>query len=187
MILITGFSPFNKRLKNASEMLAELLSYREDVRVKILPVVYKDCFESLAQEELSNINYIIHLGESSHSEDLQFESRATNFADFKIADNLGNQIQNTKILNDSEDFIESSIDLNELMKLEISVKVSISSSAGSFVCNELFFRSLDHFNKTNIKVAFFHIPSSLCERVSDMKLFKNSMDIILNHLSGKEC
>ena len=39
-----------------------------------------------------------------------------------------------------------------------NIPSSLSYSAGAFVCNEVLYTLLHHYNGTNVKVGFIHVP-----------------------------
>jgi pyroglutamyl-peptidase len=48
--------------------------------------------------------------------------------------------------------------LIEEQLIRADIPVQISYSAGTYVCNDVFYTLLDHFNESNTKVGFIHVP-----------------------------
>ena len=184
MILITGFEPFNKRDENASQMLVKTLYNIEGVQTLILPVVFEECFVKFHKHQNKTVKYVIHIGESSVSSKLQFERVANNVVDFSIEDNSGNKIENSKIYEDGEEYYISNIDVDELLTLDLDVESAISVNAGTFVCNELYYRSLEYFDDKEVASTFIHIPSSLTEDEDLLAKYSKSFKKIISYLEG---
>ncbi|WP_127716903.1 hypothetical protein [Halobacteriovorax sp. HLS] len=181
MILVTGFEPFQGKTVNASMKLAELLS-STDVKVQILPVVHKKSFEKLLEVVDSSISHIIMLGEVSDRSFLSFEKNAFNKCDYRIADNEDNIIKGIEVVKKGPSVLHSTIDLNHLMNIPLEIPREISDCAGRFVCNEIFYRALHYFNDSDIKIGFFHVPSSIALNEPQLTLYKESFLKILKTL-----
>jgi pyroglutamyl-peptidase len=184
MILITGFEPFNNRESNSSQLLIELLSTEEGVDILTLPVVHNDCF-SILKEHLSDKEYshIIMLGEGKPNSKILLERVALNLLDFNIKDNRGNLFEDVPIVTNGENSLYSTLPIKALANLD-KANVEISNSAGTFICNELFYRVQDLFKSTQIKSGFIHVPSELEKNSERLIEVKKTIKSLIHFLEG---
>ena len=140
-ILVTGFDPFGgEKINPALEVIKLLPQKIGDNEIKILeiPTVYKKSLEKI-EEEIKIFN-----------------------PDFRIKDNEGNQPIDEKIFENGDSAYFSTLPIkaiqNEIEKNKIPA--SISNTAGTFVCNHVFYgvRYLAEKKYKNIKSGFIHIP-----------------------------
>jgi len=86
------------------------------------------------------------------------EKRASNINDSKIADN--NQIIKTnEIIFPDNLYLETNVDVQDLLKHLDETFVEISQDAGTFICNDLYYRVLQKTKPLNIPTIFVHVPS----------------------------
>lgn len=167
-ILVTGFEPFGGYLTNPSAQLVEYINSDkckgiEGVKLKgiTLPVTYFQSWEILI-EEINKFkpDYILSFGFSPSSNRIQIESTARNF-DRGYQDNIGSKHNGVIVKNaPGKYFNELPIKkiANRLKKR--SIPVSISSYAGGYLCNHIFYQVTHYTNsRSNIRSGFFHIPN----------------------------
>lgn len=159
-ILVTGFKPFLGEKINPSEKLASALacefSYVESM---ILPVEFSKSFEFLKSEiEKSKPNYVIMLGQASGRKNICFEKVGLNWIQTEHPDEAGVTPKSGKILVDVDLALMTEFPVEQIfLKLkQAELPVEISFSAGTFVCNDLYFRTLNEFK--GIKAVFVHVP-----------------------------
>ncbi|MFA6842970.1 MAG: hypothetical protein WCR33_01045 [Bacilli bacterium] len=153
-ILISAFAPFDGRKTNASAEVLELLNMDNLTKI-ILPVTYNESFQILEKEiERIHPQMVICLGEAINREYITVERIAINCMDSSIPDQAGVKYQGTPIKR-GEDGIFSTFDLSKIDKKNISY------SAGTYVCNNLFYNLMSYTTCKNlsIKAGFIHIPS----------------------------
>ena len=165
-ILVTGFDPFdNEKINPALEVIKLLPKKIGDNEIKILeiPTVYKKSIEKIDKEiETYNPDYILSIGQAGGRTDISIERVAINIDDFRIKDNEGNQPTDEKIYLDGENAYFSTLPIkaiqNEITKN--GIPAWISNTAGTFVCNHVFYgvRYLAEKKYKNIKSGFIHIP-----------------------------
>lgn len=159
-ILLTGFKPFGAESLNPSEILVKSLE-RElpGIDSLILPVEFGHSF-SLLREHLKTHQYdwIIQIGQAAGREHICLERIALNWIQTDQADEAGFKPQSRFIDEGGALALMTSFPLDEVHTelKEKNFPVKISLSAGSFVCNELYYRSLAEFK--NSQVLFIHVP-----------------------------
>lgn len=137
-----------------------LLSCGVTVKNVILPVVKTDCFRVLSEAIQRSLPVaIISLGQSNRKQ-ISLEKIATNRDHFRISDNAGNRIQNAPIVANGPDKYISTLPLKSLLKTlhAHEIPANISYSAGSFVCNHLFYKLQHHLREYPIPSGFIHLP-----------------------------
>ncbi len=167
-ILISGFQAFAGDDVNPTQGLIEKILKGESkfpshlvVRGVVLPVLYSQAFAQLkacAQEFDPNV--IVALGQANgRSADIEIERVAINCQASEIADNSGEvRDQAVDPLGPPAYFSTLPIDrlLNSLKSC--GVRASISNSAGTYVCNSLFYQLQDWTLRSTRKSGFIHVP-----------------------------
>ena len=159
-ILVTGFKPFLGADTNPSEGLALRLSQSfSAVEALVLPVEFGRSFEVL-QAHLAGKNYgfIILLGQAAGRMKISFEKIALNWLQTEHPDEAGRFFETGEINAGEKLALMSSFEIDRiysLLKAE-NLPVEISFSAGTFVCNELYYRTLSEVKNT--KAVFIHVP-----------------------------
>lgn len=96
---------------------------------------------------------------------IRLERIAINLDDYAIPDNEGNQPREEKIVQNAPDAYFSTLPLrNYYEKLcDAKIPVHYSLSAGSYLCNHLFFQVMHYLHQQNrtIPAGFIHIPETM--------------------------
>lgn len=175
-ILVTGFDPFGGENINPALEVIKLLPKKignNEIRVLEIPTVRKKSVEKIKKEiENYNPDYILSIGQAGGRADISIERVAINIDDYRIPDNEGNQPVDEKIFENGMNAYFSNLPikaiLNELRKA--GIPSSISNTAGTFVCNHVFY-GVRHLIETEFKdkkSGFIHIPY-LPEQVIEKK------------------
>ena len=165
-ILLSGFEPFGHHKTNPSMTLVQGLHnqpFGPDAVFKscVLPVVRQDCIQQLLQSiTKSQPIGVIAFGVSSRP-CISLERIAINIDDFPIPDNAGNHVCDQTIVKNAPLAYRSTLPLKTFRTIlkEAGFTAEISQSAGSYVCNHLFFQLQHAMAKTGIPSGFIHIPS----------------------------
>ena len=158
-IVVTAFKPFLNAQYNVSEILAQKL-FEEGVIPKplLLPVEFKKSFEILkSQIILDKPDVVVMLGQAADRKKISFEKIAHNWQYSKYPDESG-VIPTTGPLVEKADLaIMTSCDLEAVVQnYKADRPVEVSFSAGTFVCNDLYYRVLHEFKE--IDACFIHLP-----------------------------
>lgn len=166
-ILLTGFEPFGGSKYNASEQLiAELVASefpQYQVSTGILPVDSMVIEERLVHLlETEQPDAVICLGEAGNRTSISLERIAINLADFRIADNGGRRLLDEPISPEGPAAYFSTLPLRMIEK-RISdelIPVEISYSAGTYLCNYVFYFLMDRLARETRRVmgGFIHVP-----------------------------
>lgn len=162
-ILLTGFEPFHTASANPSKEIALTLQaeHIEGLTTAVLPVEFGKSWkilEALINEQ--NPDYVIALGQAEGRSQITPEQIAINLDDARIPDNAGNQPLNQKIIVDGEDGLFTTLPVLEIVELlrNSNIPAAISFSAGTYVCNHLFYSLQNYSKQTSIKSGFIHVP-----------------------------
>lgn len=163
-VLISYFEPFNQETINSSKELMMNLKEIEGIEIDMiqLPVVRHECMTTLLNEMRKKpYDYVISLGQATGRKKISLERVAINVDDFRIKDNAGNQICDQSIFDNGQNAYFSTLPIRQIMNKVDNEYVEISNTAGTFVCNHLFYGIL-YFNdltKANTKYGFIHVPA----------------------------
>ncbi len=164
--IITAFEPFGEESINPTEAVIEHIPdmlYNTRIVKVTLPVVYNFAFDRLLPLiEEHQPKLIIQLGLALGRPRISIERVALNVNHADMADNLGNQKQYELIEPYGPDGLFTTLPLARLMDRlkEKGVPATVSNTAGGFVCNNLFYKTL-HYVKAMHKsadVGFMHVP-----------------------------
>ena len=162
-ILLTGFEPFHKATSNPT---ADIVNYLETqgiagVSTAILPVEFGTCWKTLRDLiDRERPDFVIALGQAEGRSQITPERIAINLDDARIPDNAGNQPKNRAIVDGGPDGLFTTLPVDQIVDLlnDAGICASNSLSAGTFVCNHLFY-SLQHYcQNLEIKSGFIHVP-----------------------------
>ena len=149
-ILVTGFDPFGGEKVNPALEVIKLLPKKigeNEVRILEIPTVYKKSVEKIEKEiESYKPDYVLSIGQAGGRASISIERVAINIDIFEDGENAYFSTLPIKSIQD------------ELSKNNIPS--SISNTAGTFVCNHVFYgvRYLIEKKYKGIKSGFVHIP-----------------------------
>mgnify|MGYP000945583421 CR=1 FL=1 len=165
-ILITGFEPFNQDVINPSaEVVKRLPASIKDVELirRIIPTVrYRalDVIKDAILKEKPDV--IVSIGQAGGRPMISVERIAINVDDFRIPDNQGNQPIDEPINKAGPAAYFSALPIKAMVQavLRAGIPAQVTNSAGTFVCNHVFYGVAD-FAATSfpeLKTGFIHIP-----------------------------
>ncbi|KZE52034.1 pyrrolidone-carboxylate peptidase [Brevibacillus parabrevis] len=166
-ILVTGFDPFGGETINPAwesvKRLAEVEAGEYRIVARQLPTVFGKSVELLLQaiREISP-DLVFCIGQAGGRADISIERVAINVDDARIPDNEGKQPIDTPIVEDGPVAYWSSLPIKAIVK-EMRAKgipASVSQTAGTFVCNHLFYGLMHAIAKEYpaVRGGFVHIP-----------------------------
>ncbi|PIK13658.1 hypothetical protein [Halobacteriovorax sp. JY17] len=160
-VLVTAFEPFGDINTNCTQMVLNEIKNIPSVSTLLLPVENENAFNLLKTKlEENSYDYVILLGQAANRDCISLERVALNIYDFPIADNKGVVLCDQKIISDEENALFSTLPIRNIFN-ELSgsnFKCEVSNSAGTYICNELFFKGLSFTKKTKTKLGFIHFP-----------------------------
>lgn len=160
-VLLTGFEPFNNATLNPSKEVVEKINHRSIVAKEVLPVVFSKAAKRLIEliEEVKP-EVVIALGQAEGRPQINLERVAINYMQGQIADNEGVFALSGEISKDAPAAYFSTLPLELISQSLTAVKipVAISLSAGSFLCNHIFYSMQHHLHGKGAHSGFIHLP-----------------------------
>ena len=185
-ILISGFEPFNKHNSNPSSLLLPILKKRHpQIKTIELPVTYSGAWRLLKQKvHECSAQKVICLGLSEARHQISIERVALNLIDANIVDNEGKKYQDQPIVNHAPMAYWATFPTRQLLEVLKSnqIEASLSESAGTFVCNHLFYNLCHEIasQKINIQGGFIHLP---LESKMPLQTQQKAISLMINYLS----
>lgn len=163
-LLVTAFEPFGGEKINASSLVLERLPEKigswEIVKLT-LPVVF-GCAGEIAAAKAAEIGVdaVLSLGQAAGRIKITPEYVAINFRDAGIPDNNGQQPCREPIVPGGPDAFFATLPVFDMASAitKNGLPGEVSYSAGTYVCNDLFYSLMNRFSGTDVRVCFMHLP-----------------------------
>ena len=164
-VLITGFEPFGGASINpALEAVKALDGLELEGGVIVtcqVPVTRYESIRAIVDAiETHQPSIVITVGQAAGRASMSPERIAINMDDFRIPDNGGNQPIDLAIDEDGPAAYFTSLPIKAITKAmqDRGIPCQVSNTAGTFVCNHVFY-GIQHFLRdTDIAHGFIHIP-----------------------------
>ena len=163
-LLITGFDPFGGENINPSwEAVKELPDHIGDWQITKMeiPTVFGAAADQvIAAGEGLQSNAILCIGQAGGRAAVTPEVVAINLQEARIPDNLGNQPMNIPVVKGGPAAYFATVPVREMVQAiqTANIPAALSYSAGTFVCNDVLYRLLHHFDGTATQAGFIHVP-----------------------------
>ncbi len=166
-VLLTGFEPFNGATINpAWEAVRALDGWRGEhfmVEVRQLPCVFGQAIEDLvAMIDELHPDVVIAVGQAGGRPDISVERVAINVDDASIRDNGGQQPVDAAIAADGPAAYFSTLPIKAIVRAlrQKGLVAGVSQTAGTFVCNHVFYGLMHHAAELPqpVKAGFIHVP-----------------------------
>ena len=166
-ILLTGFEPFGGETVNPSWEVARQLNGElvggASIVARALPCVFGQSLAVLG-EALSELRpglvLVLALGQAGGRCDLSLERVAINVDDARIADNAGAQPIDEAVVAGGPAAYFSSLPIKAMVAglRAAGFPASVSQTAGTFVCNHVFYGLQHRLAASAVRGGFMHIP-----------------------------
>ncbi len=163
-LLITGFEPFggeeiNPSWEAVSRLPSEINGY---VLSKMrIPVVFGTAAETVLQaaDEI-HPDVILCIGQAGGRAAITPELVGINLRHATIPDNIGNQPKDEPIIPGGAAAYFSTLPVRKMAEAisASDLPSQLSYSAGTYVCNDVLYSLLAHFDGSKTRVGFIHIP-----------------------------
>jgi pyroglutamyl-peptidase len=164
-ILLTGFEPFNGAAINPSWEAARALDGWSgpgfQVVARQLPCVFGAANIALLEAvEAIHPDIVIAVGQAGGRSEISVERVALNVDDATFADNAGAQPVDNAIIADGPAAYFTTLPIKAIVKaLRLrGFPAGVSQTAGTFVCNHVFYGLMHHAVNTALKAGFIHVP-----------------------------
>ena len=164
-VLLTGFEPFNGAAINPSwEAVRALDGWSGPgfaVVARQLPCVFGTALDVL-RESIAGVkpDIVIAVGQAGGRSEISLERVAINVDDASIRDNAGNQPVDTPVAADGPAAYFTTLPVKAIVKaLRLrGFPSGVSQTAGTFVCNHVFYGLMHHAVGQPLKAGFIHVP-----------------------------
>ena len=165
-VLLTGFEPFGGAGLNPSAEVAQALHGRSlggeaVVAAVVLPCAFGDALQALHLAlRQHRPQLVLALGQAEGRTDLSIERVALNVDDARIPDNLGRQPVDEPVVADGPAAYFSTLPIKAMVAglKDAGHAASISQTAGTFVCNHVFYGLQHALAGSGVRSAFMHVP-----------------------------
>lgn len=167
-VLLSGFTPFGKyRLNPSWEAVRRLDGLHTGNGVTLfstrLPVVYEQAADRLISAmHVIRPDVVIGVGLADKREQITIERVAINLIDSFTPDNEGSVLSDASIINGGPAAYFSTLPVREIINAikETGTPAVLSNTAGTFVCNNVFYRLMHELEDYggSISGGFIHVP-----------------------------
>ena len=190
--IVSGFLPFRDQIINPSQIIVNGLASGEDLETVVLPVVYEQSWNNLRSvlEKKRDLFLkedfrIVLLGQAAGRNQVCLEKYAHNLADSSYSDEGGTVFLDRPIVEKKDLAFDSNLSLRILVNRakEKNLPIEISYSAGAYVCNYIYYHTLNWLNENKLpaNAVFIHLP---LVTDLDMEKQKQTVDWILVQLKS---
>lgn len=165
-LLITGFEPFGGESVNPSWQAVEALPARiaayELTKCRI-PVVFGEAAAQLIRTSAQlRPDVVLMIGQAGGRAAVTPELVGINLRHATAPDNGGNRPQDEPILSQGNAAYFATVPVRRMVEAIAAqgIPARASYSAGTYVCNDVLYTMLAHFDGTPTRVGFIHIPYS---------------------------
>ncbi|MDF2807339.1 MAG: pyroglutamyl-peptidase [Cellulosimicrobium sp.] len=176
-VVVSGFEPFDGAGANPSWEAAARLAERgqqlvgDRVVAVRLPVTFGGAWEALdAAIRAHDPDVVVALGLAGGATRVRLERVAVNVRDARIPDNAGAQPVDVPVVDGAPVGYWSTLPLKASLAAirAADVPVEVSSTAGTYVCNDVFYALMHHWGaEPGRRAGFVHVPQADVVPVED--------------------
>jgi pyroglutamyl-peptidase len=164
-VLLTGFEPFDGAAINPSwEAVRQLDGWSGEgfiVKARELPCVFGDAAEALrGYVDALRPDIVIAVGQAGGRPEISLERIAINVDDARIPDNAGRQPVDVPVVANGPAAWFTTLPIKAIVAAirARGIKAGVSQTAGTFVCNHVFYALMHHLRGQAVKAGFIHVP-----------------------------
>lgn len=166
-VLLTGFEPFGGESENPSLRIARALDRKRIAGHRIVGAALPTEFarslavlETLLKQHRPSL--VLAVGQAGGRSQISLERVAINLIDARIADNADDQPVDVPVIRDAPNAYFSTLPLKAMLQRlhAAGIPAALSHSAGTFVCNQVFFGLAHHLatHRPRARGGFVHVP-----------------------------
>jgi pyroglutamyl-peptidase len=126
-----------------------------------LPVVFTESSELLRHLiKLHKPDVVICLGQAEGRREISFERVAINLDDARLADNAGRVVLDQPVVAGGPSAHFTTLPVKEMVAAVRAegIAAGLSTTAGTFVCNHIFYAMQHELAETSVVSGFIHVP-----------------------------
>lgn len=192
-LLITGFEPFGPDSINPSWEAVKLLPTEINgyalTKMQLPVVFYKAAEMVIYAAKESNPDVILCIGLAGGRTSINPELLGINLRHGATPDNNGYKATYERITEEGAAAYFSTVPVFKIAESinAVGIPSNPSHSAGTYVCNDVLYSLLHHFNNTATKVGFIHVPYSTDlkrEPSMEMSQIVKALTIAIKNIDG---
>ena len=115
---------------------------------------------------------VISVGLAGGRDAVTPERIAVNIRDARIADNRGIQPSGDRVVTEGPAAYFSTLPVEQMVEhiRQVGIPAAVSNTAGTFVCNDVLYTLLHHFDGTAVRAGFIHVPYLPSQGTPNMEL-----------------
>lgn len=163
-ILVTAFDAFGGEEINPTERALDRLPDNiggAQLIKHLLPTVFGESLkQAVAVAEEEDVDAVVSLGQAGGRSHITPEWIGINLADASIPDNEGKQPSDKPVVDGGPAAYFSTLPVKAMVAAiqDAELPARVSTTAGTFVCNQLLYGLLHHFKDRQVKAGFIHVP-----------------------------
>ncbi|PWB63063.1 MAG: pyroglutamyl-peptidase I [Betaproteobacteria bacterium] len=165
-VLVTGFEPFGGEDINPSWEICRALPAaigRSPLETLLVPTQFRRAIEVVAEAiERTDPTLVILLGQAGGRACVSVERVAINIDDARIADNAGARPIDEPVAAAGPPAYFATVPIKAMVAAirDAGIPAEVSNSAGTFVCNHLFYGTLHYLAASgrDARAGFIHVP-----------------------------
>jgi pyroglutamyl-peptidase len=141
-VLVTGFEAFGPHDENPTQIVVQALHGWGDLATVVLPCDFRRALPALeAAIDGCGPQLVVCLGFAARRTEVSVERVALNLIDARIADNAGHRPVDEPVLAGGPPAYFSTLPVKAIAQAlnDAAIPAAVSLSAGSFVCNQVFY------------------------------------------------
>jgi len=165
VVLVTGFTPFGGEAVNPSQLIAQALHGHSIAGHRIvgatLPTEFAQSLVVLkALIDQHKPALVLAVGQAGGRAEISLERVALNLIDARIADNAGAQPIDVRVVENAPNAYFSTLPLKAMLAAlqHAGIPAALSHSAGTFVCNQVFYGLAHALARRRVRGGFIHVP-----------------------------
>ena len=155
-LLVTAFEPFDSTGINSALKVLRRLELPW-LKTAVLPVSYRRAPEALSTLiDKERPDFVVSLGQAGGETTVRLEKVALNYTRASVPDNDGVLLRCGAVVPDAPEAIFTGVEIETLVeRLSAAHDVKLSLSAGSYVCNAVYYTAL---YRNSARALFVHLP-----------------------------
>jgi pyroglutamyl-peptidase len=163
--LVTGFDPFGGEAINPSQQIAQALDGEVIAGHRVIGAILPTRFaaappalEMLLEQHRPAL--VLALGQAGGRAGISLERVAINLIDARIPDNAGSQPIDARVVDNAANAYFSTLPIKAMLQRlrDAGIPASLSQTAGTFVCNQVFYALMHALRRRRARGGFVHVP-----------------------------